>query len=827
MKKRLTLLLAIIMIGGLVMNSCAQPLPPYESSADISVELSQSEISEETSDPAFYGNLAEGCPYFYEYGANIEGDDNITALTDPENETVVRLTPSLSDTGKATFKTGDWSGTQRELELDNTKAGIYVDLGFICDIESFELVSNVAECEIFYSTDGYNYTFYAGAFGKSGTLSISAKSVLFMIPFGDGIEISRIKIIGRREHARTLLSRGAAYTWKASRQYPDESGTKLTDGDTYAVSGKDALAQARASNKDEITGKEGVILDMDLGRVCNISEVIFGLYSSSYPERICVRYSEDNEKWDDLGQSYLRTFSGIPRSASKLYSVTRPDTVKARYLRVYFYTTNVITDEICVYGCADEVKVNYEFLCRKNRSSDANIAQNKALNVDGKEESRLTDGSYYNYYHLLSEKGSIEYKVEKKRSVCGASVTYRGAVASLEIECDGRVPGNLFEYTASAGSIKTSYFYFDAAEIQNVTVKYTTSGKAWITEVQIYGDAPQLPVVRGGFAQIFTGMESTVSEMNSDYSWYLFVKGMRDLGMEYLILSETADIRTKTTLLNSGRTVDAGYKYEQVYGTTDVLESILKAADELGLDVFLGTIIGVDFAKPAEHLDAIDKVIKDSELVIRDLNEKYGHHKSVIGYYLNDEQCDYWMCYAEGVKYGRMVYKAQSDLIRELDPEAKIMISPAIWRSGGYVNAGKAIYEMIKPEVEGGRPIVDIVSAQDCLGRTAELYVKDDVFDEFGKYCEEWAKNVRAAEAVFWHDAEVFEQTYTYKRYKELVRSFGYEAKLSGTIIVFDIPHYLSPFPLASYNNERQYYGRCIMREYVKYYSGFSELNSK
>ena len=27
--------------------------------------------------------------------------------------------------------------------------------------------------------------------------------------------------------------------------------------------------------------------------------------------------------------------------------------------------------------------------------------------------------------------------------------------------------------------------------------------------------------------------------------------------------------------------------------------------------------------------------------------------------------------------------------------------------------------------------------------------------------------------------------------------------------------------------NERQYYGRCIMREYVKYYSGFSELNSK
>ena len=808
------------------MNSCAQPLPPYESSADISVELSQSEISEETSDPAFYGDLAEGCPYFYEYGANIEGDDNITALTDPENETAVRLTPSLSDTGKATFKTGDWSGTQRELELDNTKAGIYVDLGFICDIESFELVSNASGCEIFYSTDGYNYTFYAGAFEKSGALSISAKSVLFIIPFGDGIEISRIKITGTREHGRTLLSSGAAYTWKAAKQYPDETGTKLTDGDTYAKSGKDALAQARAAEKDELTGKDGVILEMDLGRVCNVSEVIFGLYSSSHPERICVRYSEDKEKWNDLGQSYLRTFSGKSRSVSKLYSVTRPDTVKARYLRVYFYVSNVITDEIYVYGCKDEVKVDYEFLGRKNRCSDSNIAFGKTLIVDGKEESRLTDGAFYKYC-TLSQEGSIEYTDENKRSVCGASFTYMGDIESLSIECDGKTPDGLVEYTASAGSNKTVYFYFDTADITKVAVKYKTSGRAWATEVQIYGGVAPLPVVRGGFAQIFTGMVSTVSEMNSDYSWYLFVKGMRDLGMEYLVLSETADTRTKTTLLNSGRTVDAGYKYEQVYGTADVLESILNAADELGLDVFLGTVIGVDFAKPSQHPEAIDAVIKDSELVIRDLHEKYAHHSSVIGYYLNDEQCDYWMCYADGVKYGRMVYKAQSDLIRELDPEAKIMISPAIWRSGGYLAAGKAIYEMIKPDSEGGRPVVDIVSAQDCLGRTAELYVKDDVFDEFGKYCEEWAKNVRAAGAEFWHDAEVFEQTYTYKRYDELVRSFGYEAKLSGTIIVFDIPHYLSPFPLASYDNERQYYGRCIMREYVKYYSGFSELNSK
>ena len=826
MKKLFLPVFALILIGGVIMTSCTNN--ETDDTSLVSEELSEiitENSSEGSSEEYVPCDLAEGCPYYYEYGIKVEGDDYITVLTDGKNEKTVRLTPSLSKTGKAVFTSGDWSGNTRELELDNTKAGIYVDLGFISDIESFELVSNAESCEVFYSTDGYNYTFYAGTFGKSGKTSFSAKSVLFVIPFGDGIEISRIKIFGSRENSRLLLTENAVYTLQAAQNYPDDDNTKLTDGVTYANAGKDALVQTRSSGKDEITGKNGVILDMDLGKVCNVSEVNFGLYSSSSPERITVRYSDDGEEWKDLGQSYLRTFSGESGSCSRKYSVTRPDTVKARYIRIYFYTASITTDEIYVYGCENEVKADYEFISRKNRVSDSNAASGREMMLDGKTELLLTDGAFYRFAPL-PEKGTFEFNCSEKHSFCGASVTYNGKMNSWELECDGKKIENVTVYTAEAGNIETAYLYFDNLDGEKISVSFE-SENANVSEVQIYADVPALPVVRGGFAQIFTGMVSTVSEMNSEYSWYLQLKGMKDLGMEYLVLSGAADYNDKKTLLKTGRTVDAGYKYEQVYGCTDVYEAILNAADELDMDVYMGTISGVDFASPVAKIDLINGVIHDSEYVIRDLFEQYGHHKSFVGYYLVDEQCDYWMTYANGVKYGRMVYKAQSDLIRELDPDAKVMIAPAIWRSGVYTSAGSAMYNMIKPEKEGERPVVDIVAAQDCLGRTNELYVTDAVFDEYGKYCEEWAKNVRKAGAEFWHDAEVFEQTYTYKRYDELVRSFGYEAKLSGSIIVFDIPHYLSPFPLASYNNERQYYGRCIMREYVKYYSGFADINSK
>ena len=153
------------------------------------------------------------------------------------------------------------------------------------------------------------------------------------------------------------------------------------------------------------------------------------------------------------------------------------------------------------------------------------------------------------------------------------------------------------------------------------------------------------------------------------------------------------------------------------------------------------------------------------------------------------------------------------------------MIAPAIWRGSVPADGADALYRMIAPASEGERPVVDIVAAQDCLGREATLYVTPEVYESYEGFVDEWAKAVRRAGADFWHDAEVFEVTYTSKRMDCIRESLAIEAKTSANIIVFDIPHYFTSYAMGGVNDEFVYYKRLIMREYVRYYSQWREVN--
>ena len=59
------------------------------------------------------------------------------------------------------------------------------------------------------------------------------------------------------------------------------------------------------------------------------------------------------------------------------------------------------------------------------------------------------------------------------------------------------------------------------------------------------------------------------------------------------------------------------------------------------------------------------------------------------------------------------------------------------------------------------------------------------------------------------------------------MKTLTLEAPLSGSIIVFDIPHYFSNFPMGSFNDERDYFKRLKMREYAEYYSTISSIVEK
>lgn len=827
------------------MTSCGSgETPAAEESLPVQSETEQNgtETSNETSLPDHdETDLAYGCPYFYECGVTVKGDAFVTALTDGDAESFVTLSPSLDKKGTGyTIDATDWNGNAKQLTVDNTTAAVYVDLGFMAEIESFELClkDHTGGCEVFYSTDGYNFSFYAGSFESvSAQLNVTAKAVMFVLPFSPEapVNISEIILRGAQEHKRELLSLGASYSWEGKERaaYPDD-GVKLTDGKTAQTEGEAAAASRISSEKDERTGRSGTVINLDLGDVKNVSEISFGaFYPSSQnleaPKRVTVRYSEDGTEWLDFGQSFLRTAVSDRGGASKRYLITRNHTVKARYIKIYTYiSTLFITDEISVYGSSTPVsEPDYNFINRKNQLSNTNSAAFTDATLNGEKSPLLTDLLYENGVKTAAGENSVKLALGQRQTMCGAALTVKGGeITDITVACGNAEAKNVRVYPASVGSKTTYYIYFDEEKATHLTIGFNCEKAVTLLEAGAYAGQPQLPLVRGGFFQLSTaGDNGFYGAENDAYSWYLQLKGMKDLGMEYVIIQYSTHYNAKSTLINGARITGAGYKYTDNYGVKDVCGAVLDAADKLGMKVWLGTIHDSDFNSPVANIESYKKIVADSEYIIRDIYDMYSHHASFAGYYLSDEECDQWLNMNGGVNAARLVYGSQSKIIRELDPDLQIMIAPAIWRSGKAETGADNLYKAIKAENKGEKPLVDIVAAQDCLGRLSDLVVDVSTYDAYDSYCAEWAKAVRRAGAEFWHDTEVFEVTGTAKRYGELVKSLGIEAKQSGSVIVFDIPHYLTVFPTAEFDNVKQYYLRLIMRDYVRYYSDFESLD--
>lgn len=850
MKKTISLLLcSTLFLGGMLMSACngqnnVETASETPSASEWSVPDDASENSVTDNN-----NLAFGCPYFYDCGVKIKGDKELSLLTDGKTQEFALLSPSL-DTGKGyTFTANDWNGNTHKLTVDNKTAAVSVDLGFMSEVNGFEIsIKNYlgAQCEVFYSTDGYNYSFYAGKVGEykdgklSGGMTFTAKSVMFVLPIDSSttLEISEIKVFGTSEYSKILLSQNASYVWngKDASRYLD-NGKKLTDGKTTLTDGREAVAGKSSDEKDSLTGKSGNIITIDLGSVKNVSEVLFGVHIPengvlNAPLRVNARYSNDGENWFDLGQSFLRSSSNERGSSSRKYLITRNHTVEARYVKLLAYnngTEMLLCDEIYVYGCDSKVnEPDYGYINRKNQISNSNIISHKEITFNGRKTSALTNCTYTDSVSGVKGNNKVEIFLDKENSdLCGASLTFKAmGLNDFEILLDGVKLENVERKSSIIGDNATLYFYFSSHTAKNMTISFNSSVTPEIREVSVYSGVPHLPLIRGGFFQLpTTGSAGDTASDNSDYSWYLQLKGMKDLGMDTVVIQYSTHFNDKTTIINGKHITEAGYRYTSTYGSKDVCGAVLDAADKLGMKVYLGTVHDADFTNPIANMPVYEKMVEDSKYIIDDINEMYSSHISFAGYYLSDEECDQWLNMSGGVKAGRAIYKGQSDYIRKVAPNAKIMIAPAIWRSGDATKGADNLYRLIAPEDPDGLPVVDIVAEQDCLGRLPNLTVDDSVYDSYEKYCAEWAKAVRRAGAEFWHDAEVFEVTSTSKRYDELVKSLGIEAKMSNMIIVFDISHYFTLFPSASFDDVRAYYKTLIIRDYVRYYSGFEHLD--
>lgn len=839
------LMVLILLIISTLLTSCDNAV------SDFSEEISQIvDVSKEESDDVMNtDNLAYKAFYAYNYGFTVNGDNHLTALTNGVEDDFVELNTNINKDNKdyieLTFN--DWYSKTHTVKMDNDCVAFSVDLGFVSSVTNLSLVMkdySKKAIEVFTSDDGYNFTNYLGSFDTfdgdnfDAKVDVEAKAILFVIPAktSETIKISEIIVKGDRKNNKELLSLGASYVWNGSvkASYKDEDNKKLTDGILFEGSGKDAVVGKSSSELDTLVNKTGSIIKIDLGETKNVSEVNFGVFvpktgAAAIPERVDVRYSVDGTTWNDLGQSYLTTSSGLKDNASNKYLITRNHTVEARYINIYTYAVGtLLIDEISVYGCKEKVaEPDYDFIVKKNQLSNSNISAYKDVVFNGNTVNTLSDMSFVRYQKGLSGKNTLNINLEKNyEDIFALAINYKKTdLTDFSVKIDG-ADVSFEEYITNVANSSVMYLFFNKAEKgTNVEISFSANNVVELSELMIYAGQPQLPLVKGGFFQLPTNGGGNQAAQNSEYSWYLQLKGMRDLGMEYVVIQYSTHFNARTTLINGKNIKAKGFKYTATYGCEDVCLAVLNAAEKLGMKVYLGTVHDSDFTNPIGNMDSYGPIVDAGFAIIKDINEMYGDHPAFEGYYLSDETCDQWLNMKGGVDAARYVYKNQSDYIREIDSDAKIMIAPAIWRSGNEVLGADNLYKMIAPEKEGDKPVVDIVAAQDCLGREGTLYVTDNAYSSFEKYVEEWAKAVRRAGAEFWHDAEVFEIIGSSKRYDDLIKSLNIEMKTSGSIIVFDIPHYFSSYSMSAYNDVKNQYKVLIMRDYARYYSTVSKYD--
>lgn len=768
MKKTVCLLLITLIFGGLLMTSC------------------------ETTPPLTEPYVLENIRVWPESG---------TVMTESGETRTLSLDGSAPE--ELTFT--DWYNNTHVEKLPLSGVSLFIDIGFPAPDGKVELKGADCSYKVYASDDGYNFTRYLGEF-DTDTFEFNTECKAFNIVFEkESVTLSAVTVTALPYAKKTLLSVGASYVWEGTgmKAYSDKDGLKLTDG-VYFTGDDSVIAAKTAHDTDARTGKKGNIITIDLGDIKNVSEVSFSAFLSGdikavVPDRIAVRYSTDGENWEDFGQSFLLEVKG---SLSR-FTVTRPATVEARYIRVFTYADGIFaTDEIEVWGANTSVG---------STASSAEVAfpAGDVNTVKSAGDKALTDNIF-----------NTGVKVES-----ALTVKAKGAVTAINLVSTAEIknisPAGKVTSNTAAGLHTTLVVLETPIESGEFTLSFECEGE--VNEIQTYGKTVALPVVDGGFYQLPTNGGNDVSTQNDAYSWYLSLKGMRDLGMSTVIIQYSTHFNAKTTLINGKNITAAGYTYTPTYGTEDLCKAVLDAAEKLGMKVFIGTIHDADFTAPSKNEKQYDAIVADGEKVIKDIHEMYGAHPAFGGYYLSDETCDYWLNLKGGVEAARKVYEGQSKVIRSLDEDALIMIAPAIWRSGSADKITDKLYDLLKPASDGEKPVADIVAVQDCLGREQSLTVTDEVYASWLKYCQAWKKGIEKAGADFWHDAEVFEIIYTCKRFKETEKSLTLQYPLSDGIIVFDIPHYMTPMALWGKDDWNGVYKMHHMKQYIEYYSNFTQ----
>jgi hypothetical protein len=281
------------------------------------------------------------------------------------------------------------------------------------------------------------------------------------------------------------------------------------------------------------------------------------------------------------------------------------------------------------------------------------------------------------------------------------------------------------------------------------------------------------PALSGSFLQPDLGDAWTLSQWHNEFHY------MKKAGLNRMVLQWTTDSKEKTTIYPSGI---AGYTQSTKH---DVVERALDAADASGAQVYLGLQINDDWwTKYLTDKCWLNNEAKLANLLADDLWKRYGHHKSMAGWYLGFEVDNTATTSAE---WDNLVtfYRRVGNHLHKLTPGKPTLISPFFSTTADLSpTQWQTLWEYVLK-----RSPIDILALQDGVG-VAHATTKElpEWFSAVGNAIQKSRPQMQ-----FWADTETFNLDSEPQAIRSIVNDMRAVRPYVSRYLSFSFNHYLSP----------------------------------
>ncbi|MBC7326739.1 DUF4434 domain-containing protein [bacterium] len=289
------------------------------------------------------------------------------------------------------------------------------------------------------------------------------------------------------------------------------------------------------------------------------------------------------------------------------------------------------------------------------------------------------------------------------------------------------------------------------------------------------------PPLDGGFWQITT---SQAGQFARDKDIEKLVRELDRVGMKVHIIQFAGwEVEGKLQTLYPSKI----YRQLEEWKNRDPIEAILRSADELKGEVYLG-LAPLLTAEPSE--EQLQKWESDSLTLLKELWERYKQHPSLKGFYLPPE-----LHYVSPIKpeEWKKVIDRLAEAVHSFSPNMKVIVPVGLYLKKVDSHWRRALPDVLAPfwlpAIRESK--ADVFLLIDGIGTALSDF-------QSSEDCQRWlAEECRMAKKELWIEVEAFDTRYRSCDIERFKRQIAIALPYADRLLTFDIPHYLSPNALA------------------------------